>query len=700
MSFLNPIFLFALIAVGLPLLIHLLNLKRPQKVAFSTLSFFRELKNTTIRRIRIKRYLLLFLRLAAIACLAMVLARPFLPPGFSQAGSAQAPTLNAILLDNSISMSRIGKKGPLFDYAKEIVRKIEESSKDEDRFMLQLTNGRSEQQNILSAANLLNALEELDVSHSGSFITARLSGLMEAVEGAPYQNKNIFVITDAQRSQLQSLKELEEEDISFTVFDVGNVEVQNTAVAGITASTNMISTNIPFTLNVNIANKSSVPAVNQFVTLQFEGEHAGQHSVALSANEEKTYSFEITPSKTGSSKGKIIVEGDEFQPDNEYYFTVQVPEARNILWIYEESPAREFISYTGAMLSVAGNNDAQLTYRQATADALAEGDLSRYHAILLDGVDEVPEYSFQALNDFVQNGGGLLFFPSEQGNLSNYNAFLNPFGIGTFAGIKGEYASFKSVATADELLDNHPAFSGMFEREQDEELRFTAPEVYYYLKLTGGAGGTGFNLLTLNNGDVLVREKRFGEGHVAVASIANDPGWSNFPVKALFSPFYYRLLVYAASADESGFANHTLGNPFVWKGNINADEAVIKVGSAEIKPTVDIISSGIQIRYPAEEWTPGWLTVTDGEKETIWAANFHPEESDFSKINPEVLQADLENAGIAWVDAAGIDEEHLNNEIMASGFGKEVWSWFMIAGLLFLAAESLISIFYKAETVQ
>ncbi|HBQ61566.1 MAG TPA: hypothetical protein DD671_18635, partial [Balneolaceae bacterium] len=106
MSFLNPLFLFALVAVGLPLLIHLLNLRRPQKVSFSTLAFFRELKNTTIKRIRIKRYLLLILRLLAIACLALVLARPFLPPALSGGGSAQAPALNAVLLDNSISMSR------------------------------------------------------------------------------------------------------------------------------------------------------------------------------------------------------------------------------------------------------------------------------------------------------------------------------------------------------------------------------------------------------------------------------------------------------------------------------------------------------------------------------------------------------------------------------------------------------------------
>ena len=77
MSFLNPIFLLALLAVGLPLVIHLLNLRKPKRVKFSTIAFFNELKQTTIQKIKLKRWLLLALRFLAITCLAMVLARSF-----------------------------------------------------------------------------------------------------------------------------------------------------------------------------------------------------------------------------------------------------------------------------------------------------------------------------------------------------------------------------------------------------------------------------------------------------------------------------------------------------------------------------------------------------------------------------------------------------------------------------------------------
>lgn len=699
MSFLNPLFLFALAAVGLPLLIHLLNLRRPQKVSFSTLAFFKELKNTTIRRIRVKRFLLLLLRLAAIACLALVLARPFLPPSLSGGGNAQAPALNAVLLDNSISMSRIGTKGPLIDQAKELALKLAESSKDEDRFLLQLTNGEAGISNILNTANFRRSVDEVEAVSAGNFISSRMKGLVQTLDEAPYEVKNVFLITDGQQSQLQPLADPEMEGLSFTVIDVGAVDVQNTVVSNVSTSTNMLGVNIPFTLNVELANESEVPAANQFVSLEFEGQNAGQYSVSLQANERKTFSFEISPSQTGSAKGKIFVEGDEFQPDNEYFFTVQVPEKRDILWIRGQDHSQEFVSYTGAMLRAAGENDAQMNYKEASPEILETENLSNYDAVILDGINEVPEYSFSSLQDFAQNGGGILFFPSEQGVLNNYNAFLSEFNVGRFGGLQGEYASFRSVAKADEILEDHPAFSGLFEREQNEELRFTNPDIFYYYKLLTGGSGTSFDLLTMNNGDVAVHEKRVGQGTLILSSFGNDPGWTNFAVKPLFAPFYYRLLLYAASSDQGGFANHTLGNSFSWQGNIDAENVVIETESDVIKPTTEVVPAGIRIRYPAFEWSPGWVTLKDENNSYVLSANLRFEESVFTETDEESLENAMDEADINWINPAEINQEDLAGEIMATGFGKEIWSWFMLAGLLFLVAETMVSMWYKAETV-
>ena len=179
MSFLNPLFLFALIAVGLPLIIHLLNLKKPQKVPFSTLAFFKELQKTTIRKIKIKQFLLLFIRLLAVFCLALVLARPFLPPGFNFFGDPNTPSLNAILLDNSISMGRINEKGPLFDQAKNAIRYITESAKENDRFVIQTTNGMPQLPSVMGSNMTVRKVNALELEPAGNYTGARLSSLLD-----------------------------------------------------------------------------------------------------------------------------------------------------------------------------------------------------------------------------------------------------------------------------------------------------------------------------------------------------------------------------------------------------------------------------------------------------------------------------------------------------------------------------------------
>lgn len=691
--------MIAISAVGLPLIIHLLNLRRPQKVQFSTLAFFKELQKTTIRKIKVKRYLLLLFRLLAIACLAFVLARPFLPPGFGSSGNSLAPALNTILIDNSISMSRIGHKGPLFEQAKEIVRSIEESSKDSDRFILQVTNGETQYSTILGHSQLLRKLEELKFTPSGNYGSQRITGLVEILEDAPYENKRLFVISDGQKSQFLGGTEAEDvpKTITATFINLGEVEVQNTVVIDLESSTNMIGVGLPVNLAVTIQNKSESPVANQFLSLEVEGELVGQYSVSLSARALETYTFELSPSKVGSSNGKIIIEGDEFTLDNETYFTIEVPESRNILWVKEEEENSEFISYTGVVLEASGNNDSQLSYAESGVEVLGTSDLKNYDAIILDGLKTVPEFAFGNLLEFVQNGKGVVFFPSETGDLRNYNSFLGQYNVGSFEGIQGEYATFNSIAKGQELQQDHPIFAGLFAKEAAEELRIANPDIYYYYKLRASTSPGGFNIISLNNSDPLIREKRFGEGRLIVSTIGNDLGWSNFAVKPLFAPFYYRTLLYASSSDEGGFVEHKLGNAFEWIGNIDMDETSLEVGADLVIPETTLIPSGVKINHPAEDWLPGWVTIKDGRSTYSIAVNQERGESEFVQLNDDDKDSIID--GLTFVDASEHNGGSLQNEIKASGFGREIWSWFMMAGILFLVMESLISMFYKAETI-
>ena len=103
MSFLNPVFLFGLLAASIPLIIHLFTRRRPRDVPFPSLEFLSEVNRSEIRRLRIKQWLLLLLRVLAIAAIAFAMARPALKGVLGL--QSDAATSVVVLIDQSGSMN-------------------------------------------------------------------------------------------------------------------------------------------------------------------------------------------------------------------------------------------------------------------------------------------------------------------------------------------------------------------------------------------------------------------------------------------------------------------------------------------------------------------------------------------------------------------------------------------------------------------
>ena len=124
MTFLNPAVLFGLIAASIPIIIHLLNLRKLKKIDFSTLQFLKELQKNKIRKIKIKQWLLLALRVLIILAIVTAFARPTIV-GVSIGGTTSAAKTTAVfILDDTFSMSVVDQNGSYFNQAKEAIKNI------------------------------------------------------------------------------------------------------------------------------------------------------------------------------------------------------------------------------------------------------------------------------------------------------------------------------------------------------------------------------------------------------------------------------------------------------------------------------------------------------------------------------------------------------------------------------------------------
>src|SRR5437764_6968249 len=101
MGFLAPWFLGGLLAVGLPLWIHLLRQYRSTPHPFSSLMFFEQRTQSSIKHRRLRYLALLSLRILLLILMALAFANPFVTRTVASASGRKS---SIFAIDNSFSM--------------------------------------------------------------------------------------------------------------------------------------------------------------------------------------------------------------------------------------------------------------------------------------------------------------------------------------------------------------------------------------------------------------------------------------------------------------------------------------------------------------------------------------------------------------------------------------------------------------------
>ena len=75
MNLVQPAFLFAMAAVAVPIILHLVFRRHTRIVRLGSIQFLDELMRETVRRRKVRQWLLLALRVASLLLLAFLFAR-------------------------------------------------------------------------------------------------------------------------------------------------------------------------------------------------------------------------------------------------------------------------------------------------------------------------------------------------------------------------------------------------------------------------------------------------------------------------------------------------------------------------------------------------------------------------------------------------------------------------------------------------
>ncbi|MDB4052314.1 BatA domain-containing protein, partial [Flavobacteriales bacterium] len=198
MNFLYPQFLWALLAIAIPIIIHLFNFKKFKKVYFSDLRLLKEVEMETSKKSNLKHLLILLSRILAIAALVFAFAQPFFPSKMNKVG--QGEKLISVYIDNSFSMSNVSQEFTLLDQAKQKADNIAQLYKQSDKFQLITNDFELKHQRFVTKQEFVDLIQEIEVSSSSRLMSEVEQKQLDFLNKEFTENKLGYFVSDFQKT--------------------------------------------------------------------------------------------------------------------------------------------------------------------------------------------------------------------------------------------------------------------------------------------------------------------------------------------------------------------------------------------------------------------------------------------------------------------------------------------------------------------
>jgi hypothetical protein len=713
MTFLNPLVLLGLAAASIPLILHLLNLRKPRTIEFSTLAFLKELQQTSIRRLKLRQILLLILRTALIVFIVLAFARPALRGSILGTIGTHAHTSVVLLLDDTFSMSASDERGNLFRQAKEKTSQLLNLLKEGDEVGLlrlsELTN-RDAARMTHDFALVKSAVDESQVTTASALLDEGLGLAAKTLSTSRNANKEMYVLSDMQRSLLsgrlsvsdRSSNRLFTPETKFFLIQSGTREIDNAAVDSVSIVSRIFEVGKPVTLTARIYNYGKGPLHNYVVSAYLDGQRVAQRNVDAAPWGSALTDVTIIPKKSGFLSGYIAIEEDAVEHDNKRWFSMYIPEKINVVFV---SPSPDDVRYLSLPLTARSSEEQSTLFssRQITPQQFSLLDLGQADVLVLSNVPSFSSHDAQRIKTFVERGGGLIVFPGDGIDEMSYNTtFLPALNLSPF---EGKTDLSKNPADAGLIFQNidtdHPIFQEMFEvTGKNKQQQIESPRVVKAMKRQ--AGKQGRTIISLSDQTPFLVEYQLGDGRVLMFSSAAVPPWSDLPFKGLFAPLIHRSALYAAVRSEQAFTALVGDAPTITlkrQAQLAARGGQLTLGSPDrseeiLQHQVQSTAAGSFITFSLPNLTePGIYSIRSGRDTlTHVAVNVAPRESDMRRASTDEMEQFLTTFGIDPSRIVDVPADgKLDEIVLQSRYGVELWKFFVIAALAVALIEMAVA---------
>jgi hypothetical protein len=683
-SFVHPALLWALGAMALPVLIHLINMMRHRRVEWAAMEFLLVSQKKHRTWIIFKQLLLLLLRIAALVAVVLMVAQPRLQSRAGILGGTR--THHIILLDDSFSMSDRWSNTDAFSEAKKVVERIGADAVRRNaiqsltllRFSRVERPQRPTEPDLLKesvtsklADKLGGLLAKITVSDAAAGPGPAMRAVAQLLGDDEEEHRVVYLISDFRARQWNDPTDLRKEleklaaaGAELHLIDCVDRARPNLAIVSLAPADGLRAAGVPWLMDVVVQNFGAAPVRDVSVALA-EGGH-GRPAVTLAeipAGKTASERFLVNCRRAGLLEITARLNADAVAADNYRYAAVDLPADVPVLLIDDDPRAR---NARALQLALAPGEPARTGIRPRieTRRWLIDKPLAEYRAVHLANVERLEASAVTALEQYAAAGGGVAFFVGDQCDPKFYNEVLYRGGKGLFPAPLGHAAELvvDRLDPAPDLQADPHDILRVFSGKQNSYLQTV--KVDRYFAVAAGwrppARSTVRVVASLRNGAPAVIGRDFGKGRVVAFLTAPAPGWSNLASNPAFVVTILELESHLAqqTADES----RPVGSPIE-----------VRLDPSRYQPHVRVTppgQSGVPAAVAATPTADGMLTAslsdidrsgfyevrlarTDNTEETRrYAVNVDPAEGDLRWLDGQQLAARLGDLKYHYEQAA------------------------------------------------
>ena len=647
MQFKNPEVFYFLLLLIIPVLVHLFQLQKFKKIAFTNVAFLKKISLETRKSSRLKKWLILSTRLLGLLALLFVFSQPY----FSDKKSNQQ-NHNFIYLDNSLSLNTNGSKGNQLKIA---AQEIIQYSGTLDRYTL-LTNDeifddidKNELNTILKRINFSSKSSDL------SQILLQIEAKNKTKSNTLYKN---ILLSDFQKNNKDKFTNV---NSNFSLVQLLQNQKDNLSIDSLYISnSNSEEISIAVVVSNQGEEKKDIP-----IALYNSDELVNKRSFSIEKDSQKMIDFSVP--KTTNFKGRIqITYNDIFIFDNDFFFHISASDKTRILSIGEASNALQRIF-----------DEDGFSFLHSSLQNVNYNTIPEQQFIILNQLENIPNVLQTTLVQFLQNGGHLLIIPNEQSDIVSYNTFFETFASGRIIQQKTDSLKITSINF------DHPLYANVFSKRVDN-FQYPSVRKNYESTLLGDA------IIRFENRTPFLQEVRNPFAKVYWFSSPLSSEITNFTNSPLIVPTIYNMgqqslqvsrLYYIVQQENTIELNQQLGKDEILSIS-NEKESFI--------PLQQSFASKVRLTTNEHPKEAGFYQIflKENSIETI-AFNNSSQESSLSYYDLNALEN--ENAQFKVYDSIPDLFEEINqkNEV------RWLWKLFLVIAIVSLLLEILILKFFK-----